>query len=478
MLQSVPGKISLTSDCWSSITTDGYISLTAHYLDARWSLQKRILNFSFMPPPHTGVAMVEKIYNLLKDWGIEKKVMSMTLDNASANDAFADCLKGNLDLMCDGAYFHVKCCCHILNLVVQDGLKEVDEVVCKVRETVKYCKGSQARKQRFLDCVAYVSLSSARGLRQDVPTRWNSTFLMLESAIFYRKAFVHLRKTDTNYVNCPTNDEWSRVEKLFKFLKVFYDVTCVFSRSKYPTSNLNFPNNVLKVRLLLKDEIESGDLFVRKIATRMWGKFEKYWSEFSPIMAITAIMYPRYKFQLVDFSYNIIYGSAGSFEVSCLKNKEFDSFSGGEFTGIPKSELALYLEEPRVPRANNLDIIDYWKSCQPRFPVLSVMARDLLSIPISTVAYESSFSVGGKILDPVKSSLKSSVVESLICLRDWSYGHQAETVPELEELCDNIMSLKVDVDISPSPTTTPSPVSASGSETTACSTPKMSINID
>ncbi|XP_056682441.1 zinc finger BED domain-containing protein RICESLEEPER 2 [Spinacia oleracea] len=127
--------------------------------------------------------------------------------------------------------------------------------------------------------------------------------------------------------------------------------------------------------------------------------------------------------------------------------EEFDSFSGGEFTGIPKSELALYLEEPRVPRANNLDIIDYWRSCQLRFPVLSVMARDLLSIPISTVASESAFSVGGKILDPVRSSLKSSVVESLICLRDWTYGHQAETVPELEELCDNVMSLKLDVDI-------------------------------
>uniref|UniRef100_A0A803NAV6 BED-type domain-containing protein n=1 Tax=Chenopodium quinoa TaxID=63459 RepID=A0A803NAV6_CHEQI len=65
-LHEVSWRISLTSDCWSSLTTDGYISLTAHYIDESWTLQKRILNFSLMPPPHTGVAMSEKIYTLLK----------------------------------------------------------------------------------------------------------------------------------------------------------------------------------------------------------------------------------------------------------------------------------------------------------------------------------------------------------------------------------------------------------------------------
>uniref|UniRef100_A0A803LPP1 hAT-like transposase RNase-H fold domain-containing protein n=2 Tax=Chenopodium quinoa TaxID=63459 RepID=A0A803LPP1_CHEQI len=55
----------------------------------------------------------------------------------------------------------------------------------------------------------------------------------------------------------------------------------------------------MRVRLLLKDEIESVDSFVRKMALRMWGKFEKYWSDFSPIMAIATIMDPRFKFQLL-----------------------------------------------------------------------------------------------------------------------------------------------------------------------------------
>ncbi|KAL4573272.1 hypothetical protein LXL04_020071 [Taraxacum kok-saghyz] len=57
------------------------------------------------------------------EWGIHTKVISLTLDNASSNEAMVDCLKFDLDLTGDGAYFHDRCCAHILNLIVQDGLK-------------------------------------------------------------------------------------------------------------------------------------------------------------------------------------------------------------------------------------------------------------------------------------------------------------------------------------------------------------------
>ena len=81
-------------------------------------------------------------------------------------------------------------------------------------------------------------LAYTKGLRQDVPTRWNSTFLMLESALHCRKVFSHLEVVEENFVHCPRSDEWAKIEKLCSFLKVFYEVTCAFSRSKYPISCL------------------------------------------------------------------------------------------------------------------------------------------------------------------------------------------------------------------------------------------------
>jgi len=46
------------------------------------------------------------------------------------------------------------------------------------------------------------------------------------------------------------------------------------------------------------------------------------------------------------------------------------------------------------------------------------MARDILTILLSTVAFEYAFSVGGRVLDAFHSSLKPRMVEAVICLRD------------------------------------------------------------
>ncbi|KAF5809412.1 putative transcription factor/ chromatin remodeling BED-type(Zn) family [Helianthus annuus] len=192
-LSACPGRICLTSDCWSSIVTDGYISLTAHFIDSEWVLHKKILNFSYMPPPHNGVSLAEKIHTLVAYWGIDKKLLSLTLDNASANDSCVNILRSQLKLkdalVYDGSLFHIRCCAHILNLIVQEGLKKIDVSVDKVRECVKYIKGSQIRKDSFRKFIEQISLDDKKGLLQDVPTRWNSTYKMLSSALYYQLSF-------------------------------------------------------------------------------------------------------------------------------------------------------------------------------------------------------------------------------------------------------------------------------------------------
>ena len=46
------------------------------------------------------------------------------------------------------------------------------------------------------------------------------------------------------------------------------------------------------------------------------------------------------------------------------------------------------------------------------------MARDILSIPITTVASESAFSAGGRIIDPHRASLGAETVQVLTCGAD------------------------------------------------------------
>ncbi|XP_075500156.1 zinc finger BED domain-containing protein RICESLEEPER 2-like [Primulina tabacum] len=219
------------------------------------------------------------LLSLFNAWGIQRKVFTITLDNAVANDVFVGLLRDHLSLNCSlvngGEYFHVRCCAHILNLIVQEGLKIIDHSVDKIRECVKHVKGSKVRKKKFVETVTQTSLDAKKSLRQDVPTRWNSTYLMLSSAIYYRRAFNHLKLTDTNFTHCPLVDECGQAEKICKFLEVFYETTTLFSGMKYPTANLYFPC-VFTVQLTLSQALQSSDDFMRSMANRMFQKFDKY----------------------------------------------------------------------------------------------------------------------------------------------------------------------------------------------------------
>lgn len=61
------------------------------------------------------------------------------------------------------------------------------------------------------------------------------------------------------------------------------------------------------------------------------------------------------------------------------------------------------------------------------------MARDILSIPITTVTSESAFSIGGRIVGKFRSSLLPENVEVLLCTRDWLYGAAASEDEEDKE---------------------------------------------
>ena len=64
---------------------------------------------------------------------------------------------------------------------------------------------------------------------------------------------------------------------------------------------------------------------------------------------------------------------------------------------VSKSELERYLAERSEEDNDKIDILAWWKTNSIRFPILSQVARDVIAIPVSTVASESVFSMGGHV---------------------------------------------------------------------------------
>ncbi|XP_040998157.1 uncharacterized protein LOC121244200 [Juglans microcarpa x Juglans regia] len=86
------------------------------------------------------------------------------------------------------------------------------------------------------------------------------------------------------------------------------------------------------------------------------------------------------------------------------------------------SELDNYLSGDLIQDDDDFDILGWWKATSKKYPILSEIARCILAIPISTVASESAFSTGGRILDLFRSSLSHTTVEALIYIQSWTMG--------------------------------------------------------
>ncbi|MFQ6626211.1 hypothetical protein Gotur_005617 [Gossypium turneri] len=110
-------------------------------------------------------------------------------------------------------FFQVRCCAHILNLIVKAGLELADDVVGKIQNGIMYIKKSRIRRKRFYD-VADKSfhMNVTKKLRKDVCARWNSTYLMLESSLYYKDVLDYWGQRDNDYqMFALSNEEWRNV---------------------------------------------------------------------------------------------------------------------------------------------------------------------------------------------------------------------------------------------------------------------------
>ncbi|KAF9607656.1 hypothetical protein IFM89_037889, partial [Coptis chinensis] len=145
ILRSVPGKVCLTSDLWTSNQKLGYMCITAHFIIKDWKLHKRVLSFPVLPAPHTGRAISDAMYANLLSWGICDRIGTITLDNASNNDSDVSQLKDKFfgDATLSRELCHLRCTAHVMNLIVKAGLKHVEVSLNNIRESVKHLKSSQ-----------------------------------------------------------------------------------------------------------------------------------------------------------------------------------------------------------------------------------------------------------------------------------------------------------------------------------------------
>ncbi|CAL8174051.1 unnamed protein product [Prunus armeniaca] len=234
----------------------------------------------------------------------------------------------------------------------------------------------------------------------------------------------------------------------------------------------------------------------RDALTEMKAKFDKYWEEFPTVFCFATIMDPRFKvfaigewlnmigidqltidskllalktllFQFFDVYKRSVMSHVGqnvqsanvtsstlsqtpgsivvpimqNFSMQCLKRAKLSSSS----SSTTKSELEVYLDVPTIDVAddNQFSVLGWWKKNQSLYPIVSLMARDLLTIPASTVASESCFSAGGKVLSEKWTNVSPNTIEALICLKDWALANSRMQDPaQDEQRAEELMNIR------------------------------------
>ncbi|CAN6249755.1 unnamed protein product [Urochloa humidicola] len=128
---------------------------------------------------------------------------------------------------------------------------------------------------------------------------------------------------------------------------------------------------------------------------------------------------------------------------SALLHAASTSASAGASMGVD-NELANYLDTDSMSQFDDrFSIISWWHEHKISYPVLSILARDVLSVPVSTISSESCFSTTGRIIEERRRRLSPEMVEILTCTKDWEAADarlQHQVVDDLleEECFDNL----------------------------------------
>jgi hypothetical protein len=83
------------------------------------------------------------------------------------------------------------------------------------------------------------------------------------------------------------------------------------------------------------------------------------------------------------------------------------------------SELSVYLDSDNVTSyQDDFDILLWWRDHKLTYSILSIMAKDIMLVPISTCPLESYFSLSGRIIEEWGRRLLPKTVEMPTYLKD------------------------------------------------------------
>ena len=233
--------VAITTDAWTSLSTESYITVTVHYITKEWQIKSAVLDTSEMDESHSAENLAIRLALVQADWNLEGKIRVCVRDNAFNQAAAGRLIDDWEDLPCFA---------HTLQLAVNAGfaIEEVQELIKQSGKLVGFFKKSTSAATTLETAQERYKVVKHR-LIQSCKTRWNSVYEMFHR-LDEQKQCVQAVLLDRTVVAAAKEErlsltpaQWHRVASLLPVLEGLQIATTAVSSEQ----NVSF-SCVLPVR--------------------------------------------------------------------------------------------------------------------------------------------------------------------------------------------------------------------------------------
>ena len=298
-LQSDAFLLSLTTDIWTSSSTEAYISLTCHFLTSQWEFVDCVLATRSFPEHHTGENISSTIKEVLEAYEIADSTVSSIVHDQGSNMRRATNL-----LQIEKGWTGVNCSAHILQLCIGDGFKNnasIDRALGAARKLVSHFHHSTLATAELYKQQSQMNMDQQK-LKMDCTTRWNSTLYMIQRLVANRWP-VSAVLSDTTVTKRQdrtldlTAHQWVLLEELAKLLEPLETATVFFCTERKVSISCILPIMHNVFTSMDSEEGDSASITAFKTAVRE--SIMRRWSldgiEPDSPLVLAAALDPRFK---------------------------------------------------------------------------------------------------------------------------------------------------------------------------------------
>jgi len=285
-------SLAFTTDGWTSRANNSYLSYTAHFLTQDFEPRNYCLNVENVDESHTAHNLAISMSKCISAWTTDEQQKSnmklyVVADNAANIQAALNKLPH-----CNA----LSCFAHTLQLAINSAISDCTDLqttISKAKSITAHFKHSVQSTQKLLALEKQMGLPELK-LKQQCPTRWNSTYDMLQRLVSVKDA-VSAVVASSKKLPALTALEWELAEAYASICKPFTVATAALSASKYPSISMVIPTlNQLKHTLQLESETSSClQILKENLVDNIGRRWPNY--EYNVTYAIATSLDPRYK---------------------------------------------------------------------------------------------------------------------------------------------------------------------------------------